>query len=131
MAALTGATAPHPLSPARDPSLDSNQTRLMGSADPPRRPPTAGIARLEASGCSVVLGLGLLIWHTRPRNSGVGWNDAMRVEVLGADGQGRMTLSARSVRRYSRLEVLSNYLASVDSGPRNTREQLAWERWRT
>ena len=62
-APLTVVTAPHPLSPARHPSLDSDQTHLMGSVNPPRRPPTAGIARPKAFGCSDLLGLGLLIWQ--------------------------------------------------------------------
>jgi hypothetical protein len=38
----------------------------------------------------------------------------MRLEVLGAGGQGRLTLPDRSVRRYPRLEHFSDSLPCVE-----------------
>ena len=86
----------------------------MGSVDPPRRPPTAGIVRLEAFWmlcCSRARAFDLAAC---PTNFDVEWNDAMKLEVLGAGGHGRMTLSNRSVRRYPRLKLLSNSLPCVE-----------------
>ena len=53
-------------------------------------------------------------------------NDAMGLEVLGADGQGRRTLSSRSVRRYRRLEVLLNSLACVERPQKHAYSKLSW-----
>ena len=47
-------------------------------------------------------------------------NDAMGVEVVVADGQGRMTLFVCSVRRYSCLELLLNSLPREEHDSRST-----------
>ena len=61
-------------------------------------------------------GSGADVLAARPKELWDGSKDAMRLEVLGADGQGLLRLSIRSVRRYLPLDVLSNSLATVERG---------------
>ena len=50
----------------------------------------------------------------------------MRLEVLGADGQGRLTLSDRSARRYLPLDVLSNSLLVWSWDQKHAYRKLSW-----
>ena len=120
--------APHPLTPAQMWRQTWTHSVHMGSADSPRRPPTAGPTRLDAMGCVLPAALGSccldgklgLEWTTR-----WGWGCSEPVD------EGLLTLSALSVRRCRRLDVLSNSLACVERGGAHAPGSSPMECWRT